>query len=91
MRIGGTTAALTSGVSPQTIRLMRRWATDCYDVYLRMTREAAARVAAKIGSTEFTDLERGFQTEELEVLPEEFGCGDVDFDPPSDAEGEDAM
>ena len=58
-----------------------------------MTQEAAARVASKIGSTEFTDLERGFQTEELEVLPEEFGIGDVDFDPPSDDQGseEEAM
>ena len=33
------------------------------------------------------DLERGFQAEELEVLPEEFGVGDVDFDPSSDGEG----
>ena len=58
-----------------------------------MTREAAARMAAKIGSTAFTDLERGFQSEELEVLPEEFGLGDVDFDPSADAEdaAEDAM
>ena len=83
LRIGGATAALTAGISPQTIRLMGRWATDCYDVYLRMTRETAARVGATIGSTPFTDLERGFQTEELEALPAEFGLGDVDFDPPS--------
>lgn len=79
LRIGGATAAWTAGVPPQTIRLMGRWATDCYDVYLRMTQESAARFSAQVGSTPFEDLERGFKTEELELLPEEVN-GDVDID-----------
>ena len=33
--------------------------------------EAASRVTTAIGSTAFHDLERGFRSEELEILPEE--------------------
>ena len=51
-----------------------------------LTREAAARVTSLIGSTPFTDLERGFHSEELELLPEElesppeFEIGELGFD-----------
>ena len=80
LRIGGATAALTAGVPPATIRLMGRWATDCYEVYLRLTRQTAARMSAIVGSTAFEDLERGFHSEQLELLPYELECGDFSID-----------
>ena len=78
LRIGGATAALSAGVPPQTIRLMGRWSSDCYDVYLRLTRRVAAQFSAVVGSTAFEDFDQGFRTEELEVLPYEMGDFDVD-------------
>ena len=78
LRIGGATAALAAGIEPSTIRLMGRWSSDVYELYVRMTKQAAAGFAVKIGSTEFDDVERrAFTTEEL-VLPGEFGDFDLD-------------
>ena len=37
LRIGGATAALAAGVSPQLIRLMGRWSSDIYEIYCRMS------------------------------------------------------
>ena len=85
LRIGGATSALAGGVSPQLIRLMGRWASDCYEIYLRLTRQSAAHMSVVVGSTSFTDTERGFATEDLEPLLDEFACmGDLDLEPPSD-------
>ena len=40
---------------------------------MRMSRQAAWRLSAVVGSTRFEDLERDtFQTEDLEVLPSEW-------------------
>ena len=73
LRIGGATAALTAGIHPSIIRLCGRWNSDLWEIYARISREAAARVTSLIGSTPFTDIERGFHSDELEMLPEEMG------------------
>lgn len=73
LRIGGATAALAAGVEPATIRLLGRWASDVAEVYMRISRQAAARLSTLVGSTTFDDLERHtFRSEELEVLPSEW-------------------
>ena len=66
VRIGGATAALAAGIDPAVIRCMGRWSSDVYEIYMRLSREAAARVSTIVASTEFHDLERGFQTEALD-------------------------
>ena len=75
LRIGGASAMLAAGVDPTLIRLMGRWSSDVYQIYCRMSREAAARAAVLAGSTPFEELERAFQTEELELLPGEVDQG----------------
>ena len=71
LRIGGATAALAAGIHPTVIRLTGRWASDVWMIYARMTKQAALRVSAVIGSTAFEDAERGFQSEELETTAAE--------------------
>ena len=46
-------------------------ASDVWLIYARMTKEAALQVSSVVGSTPFHDFERGFQSEELELQPEE--------------------
>ena len=73
-RIGGATAALAAGVSPAQIRLLGRWASDVAELYTRATLQAGSDLSVVIGSTHFDDIERNtFKTEELEVLPSEWG------------------
>ena len=69
LRIGGATAALAAGIDPNVIRMMGRWSSDIYQIYCRMSRATALDVSVKIGSTAFEDIESGFRTEELELLP----------------------
>lgn len=71
LRIGGATAALAAGVSPQLIRLMGRWSSDVYEIYCRMSLESALRVGTAIASTDATTFEGGFQEERLEMLQQE--------------------
>ena len=72
LRIGGATAALAAGVHPSIIRITGRWATDIWMVYARLTKQAAFRVSAVVGSTAFDDTERqAFASEELELTPDE--------------------
>ena len=59
LRIGGATAAAAAGVPPSVIRVMGRWNSDIFEVYTRLTQQAAARMTGVIGSTAFDDLERG--------------------------------
>ena len=91
LRIGGATAALAAGVSPTLIRISWRWASDVYEIYCRLSRQAAAGVSVTVGSTPFTDAERGeFESEEFEALPSELAAlGDVDFGPASDDDASD--
>jgi hypothetical protein len=71
LRIGGATAALAAGMSPSTIRAAGRWASDIYELYTRVSRDSAMRVATTVGSTPFVDAERSarFVDEELTTLP----------------------
>ena len=62
LRIGGATAALAAGVDPAVIRCMGRWPSDVYEIYMRLSRETAARVSTVVASIGFHDMERGFQT-----------------------------
>ena len=58
---------------------MGRWASDAFEIYTRLTREAAEYFTSVIGSTAFHDVER-IQTESLDEL---FDLGSVplpDFD-----------
>ena len=71
LRIGGATAALAAGVPPQLIRLMGRWSSDVYEVYCRISAQSAVRVGAAIGSATVSPLDSKFETEGLELLPEE--------------------
>ena len=38
---------------------------------MRASRQASCRMAVTIGSTPFDDIERGFRSEDLEILPQE--------------------
>ena len=66
LRIGGATAALAAGIDPVVIRAMGRWSSEVYEIYTRLTREAAARVSSTIASTTFHDMEREYQTDALD-------------------------
>lgn len=79
LRIGGASAAAAAGVPPAVIRCCGRWNSDIFEIYTRISKEAAGRMTSLIGSTAFHDLERGFQTEELELLPEEMSV-EPEFD-----------
>ena len=93
LRIGGATAAAAAGVPPSVIRVMGRWNSVLghvkFEIYTRLTQQAAARMTGVIGSTPFDDLERGaFHTEELEMLPSEMdvapefdGDDELEMDP----------
>ena len=90
LRIGGATAAAAAGVPPSVIRVMGRWNSEIFEIYTRLTQQAAAQMTSVIGSTAFHDMERGaFHTEELELLPSEL---DVlpEFDLADEIDGEDA-
>jgi hypothetical protein len=86
LRIGGATAALAAGVSPTLIRLMGRWSSDIYELYCRMSVEAALGVGQAIASAEVTSVDAGFHEEHFELQASEvaaFGWpaeegGDVD-------------
>jgi hypothetical protein len=72
LRIGGATAALAAGIQPNLIRLMGRWKSDVYELYCRMSVEAALSVGVAIASAAVAPLsEVGFHDERLELLPEE--------------------
>ena len=71
LRIGGATAALAAGVPPQLIRLMGRWSSDVYELYCRMSQEAALGVGRAIASAVVTAPEDGFREEQLELRTEE--------------------
>ena len=90
LRIGGATAALAAGVPPTLIRVAGRWASDVFEIYTRLSMEAAAGMACVVGSTPFQDVEQGeFVSEELEALPMETAALlDVDLDPESDGDAD---
>eukprot|EP00966_Prymnesium_polylepis_P161728 3737982-Prymnesium_polylepis.1 len=65
LRIGGATAALAASVHPSVIRITGRWSSDVWEIYARITKQAAVRVSAVVGSTPFDDSERGEFTSEV--------------------------
>ena len=89
LRIGGATAALAAGVSPQLIRLMGRWSSDVYEIYCRMSLQSALHVGQAISAAMVSDVEAeaGFHEEHLELLQDdisrirdEFGSGALDWE-----------
>jgi hypothetical protein len=71
LRIGGASAALAAGVPPQLIRLLGRWSSDVYQIYCRMSSQAAISAGQQLCSAEVDPLERQFHEEHLELLDEE--------------------
>ena len=43
LRIGGATAALAAGVTPELIRLIGRWSSDVYEIYCRLSAQVTRR------------------------------------------------
>ena len=84
LRIGGATAALAAGVAPSLIRLLGRWSSDIYEIYTRMSLQAALQVGRALTSTEVHTFEGGFHKEHLELLPAEVqflrGDGNTDHE-----------
>ena len=72
LRIGGASAALAAGVPPALIRIMGRWSSDAYEVYCRMSTQAAMGVGRAIAAAATDPLERRqFHSEYLELLDSE--------------------
>ena len=71
LRIGGASAALAAGVPPTLIRLLGRWSSDVYEIYCRMSEEAALRAGAALASASVSTFEGAFHEEHLELLPRE--------------------
>ena len=64
-------AALAAGVPPALIRLLGRWSSDCYEIYCRMSEEAALRAGTALASSSVSTFEGAFHEEHLELLPQE--------------------
>ena len=81
LRIGGATAALAAGMSPAQIRAAGRWGSDVYQIYTRLSPEAAFQMAVVVGSSDFEDVERtlAFVDEELTFTTAEMQPADVSF------------
>ena len=62
-RIGGATALFAAGATPLTIRMMGRWSSDCYRLYVRACYQQTLAWTAKCGSTEVHDLAGEFGQE----------------------------
>ena len=81
LRIGGATAALAAGVPPALIRLMGRWSSDVYEIYCRMSRQAALGVGRAISSAaDVATFEQQFHEEHLELLQSEIELVPDDVD-----------
>ena len=81
LRIGGATAALATGLSPAQIRAAGRWGSDVYQIYTRLSPQAALRQAPTIGSSDFQEVERtlAFIDEDLTFTSAEMRPADVSF------------
>ena len=79
LRIGGATAALAAGLSPAQIRAAGRWGSDVYQIYTRMSPQAAINLAPTIGSADFQDVERtlAFIDEDLTFTTTELRPADI--------------
>ena len=87
LRIGGATAALAAGVPPQLIRLLGRWSSDVYQIYCRMSTQAAITAGVQLSSADVSTLEGGgFHDEALEMLPQEVSAFREQLDGADDEE-----
>ena len=64
LRIGGASAALSAGMSPDLIRTAGRWGSDIYIIYCRVSWQPAMGISTVIGFTPFNELERETFTNE---------------------------
>ena len=81
LRIGGATAALAAGLHPSLIRIAGRWSSEVWELYARLSQEAACDISRVVGSTPFVDVERGaFVSEELELTSSELSVYGVDME-----------
>jgi hypothetical protein len=62
-RIGGATALFAAGANPITIRMMGRWSSDCYRLYVRACYEQTLAWTARCGSTQVHDFAGEFGQE----------------------------
>ena len=60
LRIGGATALFAAGASPEVIRTMGRWSSDCYRLYVRACYQSSLDWTQKAGSTPVTDMHSEF-------------------------------
>ena len=67
---------------------MGRWSSDIYEIYCRLSVEAALGVGAAIASATVTPLAQAFTDEHLEVLPHEMLEHSAAFGIDGDAEEE---
>ena len=62
-RIGGATALFAAGATPLTIRMMGRWSSDGYRLYVRACYEQTLAWTARCGSTQVHDFAGEFGQE----------------------------
>ena len=67
---------------------MGRWSSDVYEIYCRMSVEAALQVGTALSSAQVHTFEGGFGLEELELQPEESEFLSRGVEPDADAEDE---
>jgi hypothetical protein len=60
LRIGGATALFAAGASPEVIRTMGRWSSDCYRLYVRACWQHSLEWSKVAGSTTVTDMHSEF-------------------------------
>lgn len=60
LRIGGATALFAAGASPEVIRTMGRWSSDCYRLYVRACFQQSLSWTRVAGSTRVHDLHAEF-------------------------------
>ena len=49
-RIGAATSAASKGINDSTIKLLGRWESEAYQIYIRTPRDALARFSAVLGA-----------------------------------------
>ena len=62
---------MAAGVTPAMIRMMGRWSSDVYEIYCRMSLQAALGVGMAISSTQVSPLDAKFEEEHFELLQSE--------------------
>ena len=78
---------MAAGVTPALIRMMGRWSSDVYEIYCRLSLQAALGVGTAIGSAHVTAADARFEEEHFELMQSEVqtyrdmaGCDGVNED-----------